>query len=386
MADDHTLATDGFETRAIHAGQAPEPITGAVITPIFQTSTYAQPSPGDHTGYEYSRTGNPTRTALQDALANLEGAKYGYAFASGLAAEDTVLRSLVSGDHVVLGNDAYGGTFRLISQVVTRAGVTWAAADLTDPAALDANWNPATKIVWMETPTNPLLTVFDIEAIAEVTHKHGAKLVVDNTFASPYLQQPMRHGADLVIHSTTKYIGGHSDTVGGFAATSDDEWANDIQYLQNAVGAVPAPMDCFLTTRGLKTLGVRMDRHTENAEAIVEMLLAHPAVSHVLYPGLDTHPGADIAKRQMKAGGGMISFRVHAGLEAAKSVTTRTRLFTLAESLGGIESLIEHPGVMTHASAAGSPLEVPDDLVRLSVGIETADDLIEDLNQALDQL
>ncbi len=383
---DSTRETDGFETRAIHAGQEPEPITGAVITPIFQTSTYAQPSPGDHTGYEYSRTGNPTRTALQDALANLEGADYGYAFASGLAAEDTVLRSLRAGDHVVLGNDAYGGTFRLISQVVTRAGITWSAADLTDPAALDNDWNPATKIVWMETPTNPLLTVFDIEAIAEVTHKNGAKLVVDNTFASPYLQQPLRHGGDLVIHSTTKYIGGHSDTVGGFAATNDEEWANDIEYLQNAVGAVPAPMDCFLTTRGLKTLGVRMDRHTSNAEAIVEMLLAHPAVSHVLYPGLDDHPGAHIVKKQMKAAGGMISFRVHAGLEAAKSVTTRTRLFTLAESLGGIESLIEHPGVMTHASAAGSPLEVPDDLVRLSVGIETADDLIEDLNGALDQL
>jgi len=383
---DSTKDTDGFETRAIHAGQDPEPITGAVITPIFQTSTYAQPSPGDHTGYEYSRTGNPTRTALQEALANLEGARFGYAFASGLAAEDTVLRSLVQGDHVVLGNDAYGGTFRLISQVVPRAGVTWSAADLTDVAALDADWNPATKIVWMETPTNPLLTVFDIEAIAEVTHKNGAKLVVDNTFASPYLQQPLRHGADLVIHSTTKYIGGHSDPVGGFAATSDEEWAKDIEYLQNAVGAVPAPMDCFLTTRGLKTLGVRMDRHTANAEAIVEMLLAHPAVSHVLYPGLDDHPGADIVKKQMKAAGGMISFRVHAGLEAAKSVTTRTRLFTLAESLGGIESLIEHPGVMTHASAAGSPLEVPDDLVRLSVGIETADDLIEDLNEALDQL
>jgi cystathionine gamma-synthase len=383
---DNNKQTDGFETRAIHVGQDPEQVTGSVITPIFQTSTYAQPSPGDHTGYEYSRTGNPTRTALQDALANLEGARFGYAFASGLAAEDTVLRSLRSGDHVVLGNDAYGGTFRLISQVVTRAGVTWSAADLTNPSSLDENWNPATKIVWMETPTNPLLTVFDIEAIAQVTHKNGAKLVVDNTFASPYLQQPLGHGADLVIHSTTKYIGGHSDVVGGFAATSDEEWAGDIQYLQNAVGAVPAPMDCFLVTRGLKTLGVRMDRHTSNAEAIVEMLLAHPAVSHVLYPGLDSHPGAAIAKRQMKAAGGMISFRVHAGLEAAKSVTTRTRLFTLAESLGGIESLIEHPGVMTHASAAGSPLEVPDDLVRLSVGIETADDLVADLNEALDQL
>ena len=383
---EHSKDTDGFETRAIHVGQDPESVTGSVIVPIFQTSTYAQPSPGDHTGYEYSRTDNPTRTALQEALANLEGARYGYAFASGLAAEDTVLRSLRSGDHVVLGNDAYGGTFRLISQVVTRSGVTWSAADLTDPAALDADWNPATKIVWMETPTNPLLTVFDIEAIAEVTHKNGAKLVVDNTFASPYLQQPIEHGADLVIHSTTKYIGGHSDVVGGFAATNDEEWATDIKYLQNAVGAVPAPMDCFLTLRGLKTLGVRMDRHTSNAEAIVEMLLAHPAVSHVLYPGLDDHPGAAAAKKQMKAMGGMISFRVHAGMEAAKSVTMRTRLFTLAESLGGIESLIEHPGIMTHASAAGSPLEVPDDLVRVSVGIESQDDLIEDLQQALDQL
>ena len=383
---DSTNTTDGFETRAIHVGQDPEAVTGSVIVPIFQTSTYAQPSPGDHTGYEYSRTGNPTRTALQEALADLEGARYGYAFASGLAAEDTVLRSLVSGDHVVLGNDAYGGTFRLISQVVTRAGVTWSAADLTDPAALDNDWNPATKIVWMETPTNPLLTVFDIEAIAEVTHKNGAKLVVDNTFATPYLQQPISHGADLVIHSTTKYIGGHSDVVGGFAATNDEEWANDIQYLQNAVGAVPGPMDCFLTTRGLKTLGVRMDRHTSNAEAIVEMLQAHPAVSHVLYPGLESHPGADAARKQMKAAGGMISFRVGAGMEAAKAVTMKTRLFTLAESLGGIESLIEHPGIMTHASAAGSPLEVPDDLVRLSVGIETADDLVADLNEALDQI
>lgn len=381
-----TETNDGFETRAIHVGQDPEQVTGSVITPIFQTSTYAQPSPGDHTGYEYSRTDNPTRTALQEALANLEGARFGYAFASGLAAEDTVLRSLRAGDHIVLGNDAYGGTFRLISQVITRAGVTWNAADLTDPAALAADWNPATKIVWMETPTNPLLTVFDIEAIAEVTHANGAKLVVDNTFASPYLQQPLALGADLVIHSTTKYIGGHSDVVGGFAATNDEEWAGDIKYLQNAVGAVPAPMDCFLTLRGLKTLGVRMDRHVHNAQAIVEMLQAHPAVSHVLYPGLPDHPGAEIAAKQMSAPGGMISFRVEAGMEAAKAVTMQTRLFTLAESLGGIESLIEHPGIMTHASAAGSPLEVPDDLVRLSVGIETTDDLVADLNTALDRI
>jgi cystathionine gamma-synthase len=377
---------DGFETRAIHVGQDPEPTTGAVITPIFQTSTYAQPSPGDHTGFEYSRTDNPTRTALQEVLADLEGARFGYAFSSGMAAEDTVLRSLRPDDHVVLGNDAYGGTFRLISQVTTRAGVTWSAADLTDPKALDDNWNPATRIVWMETPTNPLLTIFDIEAIADVAHSHGAKLVVDNTFASPYLQQPIVHGADLVIHSTTKYIGGHSDVIGGFAATNDEEWAADIKYLQNAVGAVPAPMDCFLTTRGLKTLGVRMDRHCANAEAIVEMLVAHPQVTDVLYPGLETHSGYDVALRQMKAGGGMVSFRVAGGLDAARAVTTRTRLFTLAESLGGIESLIEHPGIMTHASAAGSPLEVPDDLVRLSVGIETGDDLVADLNEALDSI
>jgi len=362
---------DGFETRAIHVGQEPESNTGSVITP---------PAPGEHTGYEYSRTDNPTRTALQETLANLEGARFGYSFSSGMAAEDTVLRWLRAGDHVILGNDAYGGTFRLISQVTTRAGITWSAMDLTDPASVEENWNPATKIVWMETPTNPLLTVFSISALAEIAHRHGAKLVVDNTFA------PMAHGADLVIHSTTKYIGGHSDVIGGFAATNDEEWAADIKYLQNAVGAVPAPMDCFLTQRGLKTLGVRMDRHVANARSIVEILIEHPKVSHVLYPGLDSHPGAAIAKEQMSAPGGMVSFRVHAGAEAAKGLTTYTRLFTLAESLGGIESLVEHPGVMTHASAAGSALEVPDDLIRLSVGIETASDLVADLEQALDRI
>ncbi len=375
--------TDGFETRAIHVGQDPEAVTGAVITPIFQTSTYAQAAPGEHTGYEYSRTDNPTRTALQQALASLEGAAHGFAFASGMAAEDTVLRSLQAGDHIVLGNDAYGGTFRLISQVTSRAGVKWSAADLTDPDVLDATWNPATRVVWMETPTNPLLTVFDIERLAEVTHRHGAKLVVDNTFATPYLQQPLALGADLVVHSTTKYIGGHSDVVGGFVATDDDEWAADIKFLQNAVGAVPGPLDCFLTLRGLKTLGVRMDRHVENATRIVELLVGHPRVGQVFYPCLEGHPGHDVASRQMRAGGGMVSFRVRGGADAAKAVTTRTRLFTLAESLGGIESLIEHPAVMTHASAAGSPLEVPDDLVRLSVGIETGTDLVEDLRQAL---
>jgi cystathionine gamma-synthase len=384
MTTDRT--TDGFETRAIHAGQDPESVTGSVITPIFQTSTYAQPAPGEHTGYEYSRTGNPTRTALQVALAALEGATHGVAFSSGLAAEDTVLRSLQAGDHIVLGNDAYGGTFRLITQVISRSGVKWSAADLTQPALLDETWNPATRVVWIETPTNPLLTVFDIEALAAVAHKHGAKLVVDNTFASPYLQQPLALGADLVIHSTTKYIGGHSDVVGGFVATNDEDWVSDITFLQNAVGAVPGPMDCFLTLRGLKTLAVRMDRHVANAQQIVELLVGHPKVSHVLYPGLEGHPGHAIAERQMKSPGGMVSFRLSAGLDAAKELTTHTRLFTLAESLGGIESLIEHPGVMTHASVAGSPLEVPDDLVRLSVGIETGGDLVADLEHALDQI
>ena len=376
----------GFETIALHAGQNPEQVTGAVIPPIFQTSTYAQPAVGEHLGYEYARTGNPTRTALEECLAALEGADHGICFASGMAATDTVLRRLAPGDHIVLGDDAYGGTFRLISASYTGGGVKWSPADLTNPDVLDAHWNPATTVVWLETPTNPLLTVFDIEAIAEITHRHGAKLVVDNTFASPYLQQPLALGADLVTHSTTKYIGGHSDVVGGFVATNDEEWANDLRYLQNAIGAVPGPQDCFLTLRGAKTLAVRMDRHCENARRIVELLLSHPAVGDVLYPGLDGHPGAQIAARQMKAAGGMVSFRVKAGMEKAMELAASTKLFTLAESLGGVESLIEHPGAMTHLSAAGSPLEVPDDLVRLSVGIETADDLVEDLRSALDRI
>lgn len=376
----------GFETIALHAGQNPEQVTGAVIPPIFQTSTYAQPAVGEHLGYEYARTGNPTRTALEECLAALEGADHGICFASGMAATDTVLRRLAPGDHIVLGDDAYGGTFRLISAIYTGGGVKWSPADLTNPAVLDAHWNPATTVVWLETPTNPLLTVFDIEAIAEITHRHGAKLVVDNTFASPYLQQPLALGADLVTHSTTKYIGGHSDVVGGFVATNDEEWANDLRYLQNAIGAVPGPQDCFLTLRGAKTLAVRMDRHCENARRIVELLLSHPAVGDVLYPGLDGHPGAQIAARQMKAAGGMVSFRVKAGMEKAMELAASTKLLTLAESLGGVESLIEHPGAMTHLSAAGSPLEVPDDLVRLSVGIETADDLVEDLRSALDRI
>jgi cystathionine gamma-synthase len=386
MTNNNAKPKYGFETLALHAGQDPEQVTGAVIPPIFQTSTYAQPAVGEHLGYEYARTGNPTRTALEECLAALEGADHGVCFASGMAATDTVLRRQQPGDHIVLGDDAYGGTFRLISAIYTGSGVKWSPADLTNPAVLDAQWNPATTVVWLETPTNPLLTVVDIEAIAEIAHSHDAKLVVDNTFASPYLQQPLSLGADLVTHSTTKYIGGHSDVVGGFVATNDEEWANDLRYLQNAIGAVPGPQDCFLTLRGAKTLGIRMDRHCDNARRIVELLLSHPAVGHVLYPGLEGHPGAEIAARQMRDTGGMVSFRLKAGREKAIELAGATTLFTLAESLGGVESLIEHPAAMTHLSAAGSPLEVPDDLVRLSVGIETADDLVADLEEALNSL
>lgn len=378
--------TDGFATRALHAGQDPEAITGAVIPPIFQTSTFAQPRVGEHLGYEYARTGNPTRTALEECVAALEGAAHGVAFASGMAATDTLLRRLAPGDHLYLGNDAYGGTYRIISNVFGGHGVAHSAVDLTQPELMDADWNPATKLVWIETPTNPLLTVFDIAKIAEITHRNGAKLVVDNTFASPYLQNPLSLGADAVVHSTTKYLGGHSDTVGGFVATNDDEWAADLRYLQNAVGAVPGPFDCFLALRGVKTLAVRMDRHCDNAAAVVEMLVGHDAVREVLYPGLPGHPGHEIAQHQMRGYGGMISFRLRGGVDVAMKVAAETRLFTLAESLGGVESLIEHPGVMTHASVAGSDLEVPDDLIRLSVGLESADDLVADLRDVLDRV
>ena len=374
----------GFNTRAIHVGQDPEAITGAVTVPVFQTSTFAQEAVGKHSGYEYARTGNPTRTALERAFASMEGAAYGVDFASGLAAEDAILRVLRPGDHIVMGNDAYGGTFRLISKVFAPMGITWSAHDLTDPAALAAAWPDNTKIVWAETPTNPLLTVIDLAAVAAVTHEHDALLVADNTFATPYLQQPLAHGADIVVHSTTKYLGGHSDTVGGFVATNDAELDTHLRFIQNSVGAVRGPWDVYLTLRGAKTLGVRMDRHNQNAAVIVEMLQAHPAVSTVLYPGLQDHPGHEAAARQMSGFGGMISFRAAAGRDAAVKIIEATKLFTLAESLGAVESLIEHPGVMTHASAEGSPLEVPDDLVRLSVGIENVEDLLADLEQALD--
>ena len=375
-------ASWGFSTKAIHVGQDPEAITGAVTVPVFQTSTFAQSAVGKHSGYEYARTGNPTRTALQNALAALEGAHFGVSFASGLAAEDAILRLLDPGDHVVLGNDAYGGTFRLISKVFGRAGITWSAHDLSDSASLGKGWPDNTKMVWVETPTNPLLTVVDIGAVAAATASTAARLVVDNTFATPYLQNPLAHGADIVVHSTTKYLGGHSDVVGGFVATNDGEVHEHLTFIQNAVGAVPAPWDCYLTLRGVKTLALRMDRHNTNAAAVVELLENHEMVKSVLYPGLPGHPGHDAALKQMSGFGGMVSFRV-GSQDAANRVIEATKVFTLAESLGAVESLIEHPGVMTHASAAGSPLEVPDDLIRLSVGIEDEVDLLADLAQAL---
>jgi len=388
MADDVFADAEawGFETRAIRAGQPHDPTSGAVVTPISLATTFVQEDVGVHRGYEYSRTGNPTRTALQECLASLEGAAHGLAFGSGMAAEDTLLRTLAPGDHIILGNDAYGGTFRLISAVLAPMGIEWSAADLTDPAALAAEMRPNTKVVWAETPTNPLLTVIDLEAIAEVAHSGDAMFVVDNTFATPYLQQPLSLGADAVIHSTTKYCGGHSDVVGGFVALNDDALAERLAYLQNAIGAIGSPFDNYLTLRGLKTLAVRMDRHCESAEAVVEFLQSRNEVIEVRYPGLPDHPGHEAAARQMKKFGGMVSFRVAGGQDAAMRLAVSTQVFSLAESLGAVESLIEHPGAMTHASAAGSPLEVPDDLIRLSVGIESLPDLLGDLSAAFDRL
>jgi len=378
-------ASPGFNTRAIHAGQEPDPATGAVIPPLHLTTTYKQDGVGGlRGGYEYSRSGNPTRTALQEALAALEQGSTGLAFASGLAAEDTLLRTVCEpGSHVVLGGDAYGGTFRLISKVASRWGVEHTPVDLNDVDALRAAMRPNTRVIWCETPTNPLLNIADIARLAGVARETGALLVVDNTFASPYLQQPLTLGADVVVHSTTKYLGGHSDVVGGALVTADDELGERLAFNQNAMGAVNGPFDAWLVLRGIKTLGVRMDRHQSNAARIADFLLGSDAVATVLYPGLPDHPGHDIAARQMSGFGGMLSFRLRGGEEAALEVCARTRLFTLAESLGGVESLIEHPGRMTHASAAGSPLEVPADLVRLSVGIEDVDDLLADLEQAM---
>jgi len=378
--------TYGFETLAIHAGQDPEARTGAVVPPIYQTSTYAQDAVGEpRLGYEYSRSGNPTRDALQECLAALEGGSRALAFASGLAAEDTVLRTVCQpGDHVVIPDDAYGGTYRLFARVAQRWGLAWTAAKVSDPNAVRAAIQPdRTKIIWVETPTNPLLGIADLAALAAVAHDARALLVVDNTFASPYLQQPIAHGADVVVHSTTKYIGGHSDVVGGALIAAHPGLGDELAYHQNAMGAINGPFDAWLTMRGVKTLGVRMDRHCDNAERIADYLAGHRNVAQVIYPGLPDHPGHETAAKQMRRFGGMISFRAAGGEPHAVEICNRAKLFVLAESLGGVESLIEHPGRMTHASAAGSPLEVPADLVRLSVGIETADDLLADLEQAL---
>ncbi len=377
---------DGFETLAIHAGQEPDAGTGSVVVPIYQTSTYAQDGVGGlRQGYEYSRTGNPTRTALEECLAALESGTRGLAFASGMAAEDTLLRTVLSpGDHIIIPGDAYGGTFRLVSKVVERWGVRWDAVDQSDPEAVRAAVRPNTRVVWTETPTNPLLNITDIEAVARIAHEADALHVVDNTFASSYLQQPLTLGADVVVHSTTKYLGGHSDVVGGALVVSDAELGERLAFHQNTMGAIPGPFDSWLTLRGVKTLGVRMDRHSANAERIVAELEAHPAVRKVFYPGLEDHPGHRTAERQMKAFGGMVSFALRDGEKAALALCERTEVFTLGESLGGVESLIEHPGRMTHASTAGSALEVPADLVRISVGIESADDLVADLLRALE--
>jgi cystathionine beta-lyase/cystathionine gamma-synthase len=376
-----------FETLAIHAGQDPDPNNGAVMTPVYLTSTYMQDGVGrPRQGYEYSRTMNPTRKALQDCLAALEGGKFGLAFASGLAATDTVLRLLEAGDHVLAGNDVYGGTFRLFDKVLRRFQLDFTFTDTTDPESLADALTPSTRLVWLETPTNPFLRITDIRAVAEMVHAHPNRplLVVDNTFATPYLQRPLELGADIVVHSMTKYLGGHSDVVGGAVIVKDEELAQRLYFLQNAVGAVIGPMDSFLVLRGIKTLPLRMDRHYENATAIVELLEKHPKVEIVIYPFHASHPQRKVAIQQMKNGGGMISFILKEGREAAIKVVESTKIFALAESLGGVESLIELPAAMTHLSVAGSQLEVDPGLVRLSVGIENKEDLLEDLKQALE--
>ena len=377
-----------FETLAIHAGQDPDPSTGAVMVPIYQTSTYVQDGVGNaRDGYEYSRTKNPTRLALEACLAALEGADHGLAFASGMAATDAVLRLLDGGSHVVAGNDVYGGTFRLFDKVLRRYGLRFDFVDTTDPESVAEAITADTKLVWLETPTNPLLAVTDIRAVAEIVHARPGRpmLAVDNTFATPYLQRPLELGADIVLHSTTKYLGGHSDVVGGALAVRDDALHERLAFLQNAVGAVPGPLDCFLVLRGLKTLAVRMEKHAANATTLVEFLARHPRVEKLMYPFHASHAQERIARQQMRNGGGMISFVVKGGREAAVRVAEATRLFALAESLGGVESLIEVPAAMTHLSTSQSPLAVDPGLVRLSVGIEDPVDLSYDLRQALDQ-
>jgi cystathionine gamma-synthase len=373
----------GFSTRAIHAGQDPDPLTGAVVTPIHLASTFAQEAVGKHKGFDYGRTRNPTRVSLETTIASLEGASHGYAFSSGMAAADAVLRLLKPGDHLLIPDDAYGGTYRLVSSIYAGSGVTFSAVELQSPDALAAAWRDETRLVWLETPSNPKLNIIDIEAVAAVAHAHRARCIVDNTFATPYLQQPLGLGADAVVHSSTKYLGGHSDVVGGFVATNDEELGTHLGFVQNSAGAVPSPFDCYLVQRGLKTLAVRLDRQCANADLIAAHLLSHRAVREVYYPGLAHHPGHGLAERQMRDFGAMVSFTLRGGEAAALEVAAGTRLFTLAESLGAVESLIELPARMTHASTAGSELEVDPSLIRLSVGLENVGDLLEDLDRAL---
>ena len=375
-----------IDTLAIHAGQDPDPVSGAVMTPIVLSSTFAQESPGKHKGYEYSRSGNPTRKALEACLAALEGGRHGFAFSSGLGASTTLLHTLGPGDHVICGDDVYGGTFRLFDKVMRPMGIESTPIDMTDPGKVEAALRPTTKMVWLETPTNPLLKIFDIAAIAAIAKARSIPLVVDNTFATPALQQPLSLGATAVLHSTTKYLNGHSDVVGGAIVTSDEALAERVLFLQNAMGAVPSPFDCYLVLRGLKTLGVRMRAHVAAARTIAERLEAHPGVERVIYPGLDSHPGKALAARQMKGPGGMISFVAKGGRERAVRLLERLKIFACAESLGGVESLAEHPGIMTHASVPAeqrAALGIADGLVRLSVGIEDVDDLWRDLERAL---
>jgi cystathionine gamma-synthase len=384
QSPDGATRTPGFETLAIHAGQSPDEQTGAVVTPIHLSSTFAQRAVAEHKGFEYARTGNPTRASLETTLSVLEGATHGFCFASGMAAEDALLRRLVEGDHLIIPNDAYGGTFRLVDKVLGPTGISYSAANLADPGALESAWQPGTRLVWIETPSNPMLHIVDIERVASFAHDREALCVVDNTFATPYLQQPLSLGADAVVHSSTKYLGGHSDVVGGFVATSDDELATYLAFMQNATGGVPSPFDCYLVQRGIKTLAVRLDRQCANAAAVAGHLAAHDAVGRVFYPGLESHGGHEVASRQMRAYGAMVSFTMRAGEDAALEAAASMEVFTLAESLGAVESLVEHPARMTHASVADSELSVDPALLRLSVGLESLSDLLWDLDRALD--
>ncbi|HET6781695.1 MAG TPA: cystathionine gamma-synthase [bacterium] len=372
-----------FETRAIHDGQDPDPTTGSVIPPIYQTSTFQQSAPAEHKGYEYARTGNPTRTALEACLASLEDGQFGLAFASGMAAITTTAYLLSPGDHAVLPDDVYGGTYRLFVRVLERYGIASSFVDMTDLTRVEAALTPKTRMVLTETPTNPYLKILDIAAISELAHARDALVVVDNTFASPYFQRPLSLGADLVVHSTTKYLGGHSDVIGGAVVVNSNDIYQTLKFHQNAAGAVPSPFDCWLVLRGIRTLGIRMDRHAANAIAVAESLRAHPVVTRVFYPGLPDHPGHDLARKQMGGFGGMVSFVVRGGLDAARKVASSTKVFILGESLGGVESLLDHPASMTHASLSGSSLQVDGGLIRLSVGIEHVQDLVDDLRQAL---